>query len=243
ASIFDFRAREVSNWVWLFAYPTGGVMALTGLVFSLFDVGVVFVSFFTTVFLGLVLFCSGFYGGADVKALLFLGLTLPVFPLTLDSVLGVVGLPLVLVVFCNFALLSLVWPLSIFILNLKNFLKGSNMFEGIKLSASEKLWLLFTARQIPLEKLESLRYFPAETVTVVINQGGGGEPYRKLLRFVKADADLKKYLDNLKAHKELYQKGVLASPTIPTLVFFTVALVLAPLGNLFFLVVTFFGVI
>ncbi|MCL2288745.1 MAG: prepilin peptidase [Candidatus Bathyarchaeota archaeon] len=242
AAIFDFRCREVSNWVWILAYPIGCVMTLASLAFSLLDVQTVLISFLVSLFFGLVLFCLGFYGSADAKALLFLGLTLPTLPFTLNSTYGNVGLPLFLTVFCNAALLSLVWPLSIFILNLKDFLKGQDMFDGIKLSPSEKVWLLFTARKMPIEKLESLRYFPSETVEIEINQKEG-TPCRKLLRFIKAEADLKKYRDNLKAHSELYQKGVLVSPTIPTMIFFTISLALTPLGNLFFFMLFLFGII
>jgi hypothetical protein len=128
----------------------------------------------------------------------------------LNPVLSVPALPLVLVVFCISALLSIIYPLAIFILNLKDLLKGKHLFEGNKLTIREKGLLLFTARRIPLAELEkSLRYFPAEEV--VFQEG---KPAKKLLHFVKAETDLKKYLDNIKEHSELYQKGVLASPTI-----------------------------
>jgi len=246
-AIADFRCRLVSNWVWVFAYPIGCALTLVGLVFSLVDVGVVLVSFVCSMFLGLVLFYSGFYGGADVKALIFIGLTLPTIPLTLNHTLGVPVLPLVLVMFCNSTLLSLIWPLSIFVLNLNHHLrhKRACMFEGIKLSLRQKVWLLFTAKLTPLDKI-GVRYFPAETVVTLEEEGAeeGGKPTRKLLRFVRAETDLKKHKDNLMKHSELYKNGVLASPTIPTALFFTLALAITPMGNLiFFFVAYFFGVI
>ncbi|MCL2172369.1 MAG: hypothetical protein FWB84_01790 [Candidatus Bathyarchaeota archaeon] len=100
------------------------------------------------------------------------------------------------------------------------------MFDGIKLTLRQKVLLLFTARYISLTQLESLRYFPAETVVL---QEKNGEPTRKLLHFVKAETNLQKCLDKLKEHSELYQNGVLASPTIPTMIFFTIALTIVPL--------------
>jgi hypothetical protein len=151
-------------------------------------------------------------------------------PVMGNSVWGFLDLPLVLVVFGYASVLSMVWPLAIFILNLKDGLRGSNMFEGIKLSLSKKVGLFFTARKIPLEKLESLRYFPAEIV--VLQEG---EPTRMLVHFVKAETDLEKYFANLEKHRDLYQKGVLASPTIPTIGFLTLAMASLPLGNLVFL--------
>jgi len=45
-----------------------------------------------------------------------------------------------------------------------------------------------------------------------------------------------KYQYTLKKYSTLYPNGVLASPTIPTMVFFTLALAIAPLGHLVFLV-------
>jgi hypothetical protein len=178
--VLDLRKREVSNWVWLFTYPIGCAMILTGWALNLLDMQTVLVSFLVSIVLGVVLLYLGFYGGADVKALVFVGLTLPTLPVVFSPDLGVPTLPLILVVFCNSALLSMVWPLSIFILNLKDSLQGKSLFEGIKLSMREKVLLLFTARRIPLEDLEkkSLKYFPAETVAV--QEEESNKPIRKL---------------------------------------------------------------
>ena len=239
-SVLDLRRREVSNWVWLLTYPIGCAMTLTGWALNLIDIQTVLVSFFGSLVLGVVLLCVGFYGGADVKALIFVGLTLPTLPVSFSSVLGVPALPLVLVLFCNSAILSMVWPLSIFILNLKDSLQGKSLFEGIEISMREKVLLLFTARRIPLEKLEtkSLRHFPAETV--VLQEG---KPTMKMLHLIKAETNTSKYINNLKEHPELCKKGVLASPTIPSITFFTIALATAPIGPLLFWIITLFGTI
>jgi len=234
-SVLDFKTRRVSNWVWVFAYPIGCAMTLAGIALDLVGASVVLVSLGGTLFLGLVLVCSGFYGSADVKALIFIGLTTPTVPVTVEFALGVSALPVVLVVFCNSALLSLIWPISIFILNLKDLLKREPMFEGITLTIRQKILLLFTARLIPIDKFGELGYFPAETVVVVV-QDKEHKPTRKLLRLVKAETDLEKYQYTLKKYSTLYPNGVLASPTIPTMVFFTLALAIAPLGHLVFLV-------
>ena len=239
-SVLDLRKREVSNWVWLLTYPIGCAMTLTGWALNLLDIQAVLVSFFASIVLGVLLLYVGFYGGADVKALVFVGLTLPTLPVVFSPVLGVPALPLILVVFCNSALLSMVWPLSIFILNLKDSLQGKFLFEGIKLSMREKVLLLFTARRIPLAELEkkTLRYFPAETV--VLQEG---KSTRKLLHLMKAETNPSKYVNNLKEHKELCKKGVLASPTIPSTIFLTLALTTAPIGPLLFWIIILLGLI
>lgn len=227
-SVLDFKTRRVANWVWIFAYPIGCAMTLVSVAFNLVGASVVLVSLVVSLFLGLGLCCSGFYGSADAKALIFIGLTLPTIPHTLNPAVGLSALPIVLAVFCFSSILSLIWPLSIFSLNLKDLLlKRKSMFEGIQLTLRQKVWLLFTVRHIPLTKLGGLGYFPAETV--VVQEECDGKPTRKLLRFVKAETNLQKYIDKLQEHSELYQNGVLASPTIPTLIFFTIALAIAPL--------------
>ncbi|MDR0374010.1 MAG: prepilin peptidase [Nitrososphaerota archaeon] len=238
ACVYDLKERQVSNRVWLFAYSIGFIITITEIMLGLLDGAVVLVSFLVWVFLGVVLFWSGFYGGADIKALLFITLTTPTIPYTLNPILNLPPLPLILTVFCNSILLSLIWPLTIFVLNLKDTLKGNNMFEEIQLSLPQKVRLFFTARQTPLEKLNSLRYFPAEQIEIQ-----NGQPTRKPLRVVKAETDLTTYNNDLKTHKHLYKKGVFASPTIPTIVFFTIALAIAPLGNLFFWAITLLGII
>jgi Flp pilus assembly protein protease CpaA len=238
ACVYDLKERQVSNKVWLLAYPTGIILTLTQIVLGLIDSTVVLISVLTAMFLGFVLFRSGYYGGADLKALLFIALTTPTIPTILNPILNLPPLPLILTIFCNSILLSLIWPLSIFALNLKDTLKGKHMFKEIQLTLPQKIWLFFTARQTPLQKLDGLRYFPAEQIEIQ-----KGQPARKLLRFVKAETDQTKYIKDLNAHKHLYKKGVLTSPTIPTIAFFTTALAITPLGNLFIWIVTLIGFI
>ncbi|MCL1971171.1 MAG: hypothetical protein FWF66_06950 [Candidatus Bathyarchaeota archaeon] len=236
ACVFDFKDRQVSNKVWLLAYPVGIMLVLVQVGFSLLDGGVVLVSVLVGVFLGVVLFWSGYFGGADLKALLFIALTVPMIPAVFNPFPNFLSLPLILVVFCNSVLLSLVWPLTIFVLNLKDFLfKRPSLFEGINLTIRQKVWLLFTARLVSLDKLGGLRYFPSETV--VFQEG---RPTRKLLCFVKAEADLTKYVNVLKENKQIFPNGVFVSFTIPFIVFFTFALVTVPIGAIVLGMVTLF---
>ena len=237
ACVYDLKERQVSNWVWLFVYPIGCLMTFAAVVFGLLSLSVVLVSVFVAVGLVFVLFRTGFCGGADLKTLLFIALTTPTIPHSLNPTLNLPPLPLILTVFCNSILLSLIWPLTIFTLNLKDTLKGNNMFENIQLTLPQKVRLFFTARQTPLEKLDGLRYFPAEQIEIQ-----KGQPTRNPLRLMKAETDTTKYLNNLNTHKHLYKKGVLASPTIPTIALFTIAIAITPLGNLFFWTITLLGI-
>jgi len=233
ASILDFRKREVSNWVWIFAYPACCALTFSGWITGVFELEVVLISVGISTMLSLMLFFIGFYGGADVKSLILVGLALPISPHTTTTTTNPI-MPFILTIFLNVTILSLAWPLSVFALNIKDTLRGCHMFEGIKLSPKQKLWLLFTKRKIPLEKL-SLKYLPAETITIQEN----GTPTKRVLHFVRAETDLTKHLEILEKHKEHYKNGVLASPTIPTLCFFTPALAISIFfGNLLSLTIT-----
>ena len=210
ACIYDLKERKVSNKIWLLAYPTGIILTLTQIILGSIDGTNVLISVLTAMFLGFVLFRSGYYGGADLKALLFIALTTPTIPTILNPILNLPPLPLILNMFCNSILLSLIWPLSIFALNLKDTLKGKHLFEEIQLTLPQKIWLFFTARQTPLQKLDDLRYFPAEQIEIQ-----NGQPIRKPLRFVKAETDIANHLNNLNAHKYLYKKVCLLPQPYP----------------------------
>jgi len=106
-----------------------------------------------------------------------------------NPTLNLPPLLLILTVFCNSILLSLIWPLTFFTLNLKGTLKGNNMFKDIQLTLLQKVRLFFTARQIPLEKLDGLQHFPAEQIEIQNRQ-----PTRKPLRLMKAETDTTKHL-------------------------------------------------
>lgn len=85
-----------------------------------------------------------------------------------------------------------------------------------------------TARRIEFEKLKrGIGYFPAEKVVVE-----DGRPVRKPVFFVGAEADTGKMIRALEAYKEFYRDGVLASPTIPMIVFMSLGFALLPIGNL-----------
>jgi Flp pilus assembly protein protease CpaA len=227
ASICDLKTREVSNWVWVLAYPTGFALTLVAVATAALNVETVILSVGISLVLGFVLLYFGFYGGADAKALIFVALTFPAYPTAFKALLGDAALPPVLTMFCNSLLLSLIYPLSIFTLNVRDFLRGKKMFEGINVTLREKVLLLFTARKIGLDRLEkSLDYFPSETVVMQ-----DGKLTRKLLHFIKAETDLSPYITNLKENPELFKKGMLATPTIPFIIFFAIALALIPLGN------------
>lgn len=228
ASVLDFKSREVSNWVWAMAYPAGCGLTIATLATEALSIEPVILSLGVSIALSFVLLYFGFYGGADAKALIFVALTIPAYPAGLKPPLGDIALPPVLTMFCNSVFLSMIYPLSVFALNVRDVLKGKKMFEGINVNAREKVLLLFAARKVGLDRIErDLAYFPSETVVT-----RDGKLKRKLLRFIKAETDLSQYISNLKENQELFKNGVLATPTMPFIIFFTTGLAIAPMGNL-----------
>jgi len=61
-AILDFRKREVSNLVWIFAYPIGCTITITYLAFNLLNMQTVLVSFGVSLVLGFILLYTGYYG-------------------------------------------------------------------------------------------------------------------------------------------------------------------------------------
>ena len=228
ASISDFKSREVSNWVWVTAYPAGLAITIVAFASGTLSLETAIFSVCISSALGFVLLYFGFYGGADAKALIFVALTAPAYPMAFKPPFGNPAFPPVLTMFLNSAILSMAYPVSVFLLNVRDALKGKKIFEGITATTREKVLILFTARKVSLDKLEkSLAYFPSETLVTQ-----DGKLTRKLLHFIKAETDLSPYIENLKEHQELFQNGVLATPTIPFIIFFTLTLAIMPFSNL-----------
>lgn len=224
ASISDFKSREVSNWVWATAYPMALAMTIAAFALGTLSLETVILSVGTALALGFVLFYFGFYGGADAKALIFVALTLPAYPAAFKPPLGNTAFPPALTMFLNSTILSMIYPLAVFALNVRDVLKGKKILQEINATTHEKILLLFTARKVSLDKLDkNLTYFPSETIVTQ-----NGKLTRKPLHFIKAEADLSPYIINLKDHKDLFKNGVLATPTIPFIIFFTLALATIP---------------
>lgn len=238
ASHRDLKSREVSDLVWLVGCPVGLALSLAGLLAGKLSPIQLLASISVSACLGATLFLLGLVGGADALAFLFLGLTVPAypdgFPLFADALTARFSIP-VFTVLCNAVLLSLACPLAVFTLNLADLVRGRSPFKGVEVNgAGDLLVLMFTARRVSLERLLSgLHYFPAERLVLE-----GGKAARKPAYFVRAEADLTGITAEMAEHRELYAEGVLASPTMPMIVFLTLGLVLALFGNFVMLAVS-----
>ncbi|MBO3809759.1 MAG: prepilin peptidase [Candidatus Brockarchaeota archaeon] len=230
ASYSDLRTREVSDVVWIVGCPVGLALSLFSLSAGSLQAISLALSSAVSACAGFALYKLGLIGGADALALLFIGLTVPAYPEGLPLYADPLGLPF-FAVLCNAALLSLTCPVTIFFLNFMDLIRGLMPFRGVEVkNVGDLLILLLTARRISLERLlKGLYYFPAETI-----EDCGGRPVRVPVYFTRAEANLSEVTAKMVENRQLYSDGVLASPTIPMIVFLTLGLALLPVGNLVF---------
>lgn len=226
ASISDVRTREVPDKVWLVYGPIG--LALTAfrtfvdpanLVLTLVSIG-----FSVLVAFGLVFF--GLAGGADAKALICLGLTLPLPPGLLNPVLGFVHpfFPIVVVVtgyICSFSVA--LWMLGRNMVSLARLKSG--MFDGVEHEpAWKKALALVTGYPTKIKLLQSTFYlYPMEKV--VEDENGA---HRALQLYANADVDREQVVSefNESLRKVGSPETVWVTPGLPMLVFILLAVVI-----------------
>jgi preflagellin peptidase FlaK len=226
ASIYDLRTREVSDRLWLVYGPAGLALTIyrvsvepSTLLFTTMSIGISIILGFALVFFGL-------SGGADAKALICLGFTLPLPPSILSPILGFVYpfFPLVVLITTYIASLSVaVWMLG---RNLILFAKvKSGMFKGFEREPSwKKALAVITGFPAKTSELQSTFYlYPMEKI--VEDKDGA---HRAFEAYSNADVDreetLSKFFDSMK--KIGSPDTVWVTPGLPLLVFMLVGLVI-----------------
>lgn len=225
ASVSDLKTREVSNRVWLVYGPVAALLFITRTVFSLGDPQILLemlVSAGATIIVAFLLFQFGVMGGADSKALMCLGLALPVPPAVISSWWQAPFplYPYPIAILANSFLLSI--ASGVFIL-VRNLVKGIN-FQGFEReSPLRKLMVLFTSYKTSFGVLQSSNYlYPAEQVDLVESK-----PVRHFRLFSSAEEEHDKLVSSLENYKAqgLFSDGVWVTPGLPHLVFLTASLV------------------
>lgn len=226
AAFSDLKTREVSDKVWLVYGPLG--LALTVyrtyaepslLLFTAASIG-----FAVLVAFGLVFF--GLSGGADAKALMCLGLTLPLPPRIFSPILGFVHpfFPIVVLVtgyVCSFSVA--IWMLGKNLVLLTRF--KSEMFQGLEQDpAWKKALALITGFPTSVAQLQSTFYlYPMEKI--VEDEHGAR---RTLQTYSNADVDREQAISEFKEslRKVSPPPLVWVTPGIPMLVFILLAVVI-----------------
>lgn len=230
ASAQDWQTREVTDAVWVLGIPICLVLDSIEIAVHHLKPTPLIISLGIALLLGVVLFYVGFYGGADSKAMLLIAAALPAYLQTTERIfMKFFPLP-IFMIFVISTLFSLVYPLTFLILNLVDYGKGKRLLQGIDVQNWVKRATLYiTTRKKRLEELKgSLKYFPAETVVEE-----DGRVVRKPVYFIPAEANIDERIEKLEEHQELFDEGVLSSPTIPMIVFMTVGFAFTILLDLF----------
>ena len=222
----DFRTREVSNRVWLIFFPIA--LSLTfirvALCQDLFQISIL------SVFLGLIasaiLLYSGFFGGADVKALICLTVSNPTPPATVEPIAGFLHPFFPIALFCNSCLIALSSAAYMALRNLLRMLKGSgSLFSGFEEEPVWRKMLAFmSGYKIDILELKKKKHlFPMEQVF-----GRNGKMMRRFRFFVDVEENQEEIFKELEGHvkKRLVPREVWISPGLPMLMFFTLGYVL-----------------
>lgn len=239
ASMSDLKSREVSNKVWMIYGPVALLLFLARIILSVGDVPILLVSSLSTIVVAFLLFQFGLMGGADSKALMCLGLALPVPP-GIASALWQAPLllyPYPIGILANSFLLSMG---SGVIILARNLVRGTNFRGFERESLLTKLMVLFTSYKTSFSTLQSsVHLYPAEQVNLVESK-----PVRHFRLFSSAEEEREKLVAGLENYKVqgLFSDGVWVTPGLPHLVFLTASLVTVLLvGDL--LMWAFFGIV
>ena len=226
-SVSDLKKREVDDRVWMAYAGVGGALTVARLLIDSSMLLLVLGSIGVSVLFSFVLFYFGMFGGADAKAIMCLGLTLPLNPVSYEPMLGYVH-PFFPV---NVVLLGFVFSASVAvwygIVNLFSYRKeGSSMFAGVQERNSwRRLLMMLTGYRTTLDKLQSTFYlYPLEEI---VSDEAGTRRSIKLFFDAEADRDqmVSRFIESFR--NAGFSGKVWVTPGLPMLVFILVGLLVA----------------
>src|SRR3989442_7791539 len=226
ASLSDFKTREVSNKVWLVYGPLALLLFIARMVYAWDLAPIIGVSAIATFVVAFLLFEFGVMGGADSKALMCLGLALPISPSFLAPFWQppFVFYPFPIAILVNSFLLSI--GSAVFLLARNLFQRasaGRRLFQGFEReSILRKVVIMLTSYKTSFNALQSKIYlYPAEEVSVV-----DSKPVRQFHLVASAAEEREKLVSGLESYKEqgMFSDGVWVTPGLPHLVFLTASL-------------------
>ena len=236
ASWKDYRAREVSNRVWMVYAPIALVLSLSELI--IYEPGrlpAFGLSFGVTAVIAVLLFYTGGFGGADSKALMCIALALPFSVGTMVGPLSVLGeSPLALnlyplTIFSNGVLFAAATGIYLLLYNvLWHARNRRKFFDGtlVKEPVSKKLLVMITSHRVLLQKLkETWHIYPMEDVQT---ENQNNLPKRTLLVVPKDEGReeivtrLSQAVDAAKIDNQVW-----ATPGLPMLIFITAGFVVS----------------
>ena len=234
-SYFDLKTREVDDWVWLAYGPIGLALTVVRLLVDPSTLFLTLVSIAITTVVSFGLFYFGLFGGADCKAIICLGLTMPLPPSSFQPVLGYLHPVFPVVVVVTGFLCSVAIAVWYGLRNLATYLaRRERMFEGLQEEGWwRKVMACILGYRTELLKLRSTFYlYPMEEVV----QGAEGT-HRALKLYMNAETDREPLASELSDSlaKLGYEGKVWVTPGIPMLLFILIGLILTLiLGDIVF---------
>src|SRR6266699_4094798 len=226
ASLSDLKTREISNTLWL-VYGTGAAMVFAlRIIFAPDVLPILAVSAGATILVAFLLFQVSVMCGADSKALMCLGLALPVSPSFFAPFWQphFVFYPFPIATLVNSFLLSIGSAVFLLARNLvQRASAGRGLFQGFEReSILRKVLVMLTSYKTSFNSLQSKVYlYPAEEVSVV-----DSKPVRQFHLVASAAEERDKLVSGLESYKEqgMFSDGVWVTPGLPHLVFLTASL-------------------
>ena len=225
-SYYDMKAREVSDNLWMVYAPIGISLTLGRVILDPSTLLLTAISAVVTILVAFGLFYLGLFGGADAKAILCLGATMPLAPSSYPTIIGYVYpfFPLVVTITSYLCSTSVIIWLGL--TNLGRYIsRGGRMFNGLsKESGWKKLLAFITGYPVEQAKLRSTFYlYPMEEV---LETDSG--PRRAFRLFVSAEEDRSEELVKLESQLSRmgYTGEVWVTPGLPQLVFLLFAIVI-----------------
>ena len=228
ASLSDLKTREISNKLWLVYGPGAAMVFALRIIFAPDVLPILAVSAGATILVAFLLFQFSVMGGADSKALMCLGLALPVSPSFLAPFWqpppGLVFYPFPIAILVNSFLLSIGSAVFLLARNLfRRASAGRGLFQGFEReSILRKVLVMLTSYKTSFNSLQSKVYlYPAEEVSVV-----DSKPVRQFHLVASAAEERDKLVSGLESYKEqgMFSDGVWVTPGLPHLVFLTASL-------------------
>ncbi len=224
-SLFDLKTREVDDRVWLIYGPIGVSLTILRLFTDPSQLLLTIVSIIVTTLISFGLFYFGLYGGADAKAIICLGLTIPLVPSASKPLIGYLHPLFPVVVTLTGFISSASIAVWFAVRNSLTYARiGNRMFEGLE---SEPHWkkvvAILTGYPSEVSKLRSTFYlYPMEKIIE-----GTNTPHRSFNLYFGAETDreleVSKFTESLS--KLDYRGKVWVTPGLPMLLFILVGLI------------------
>ncbi|MDA4111723.1 MAG: prepilin peptidase [Thaumarchaeota archaeon] len=198
-SYLDLKDREVPDKVWLIFGGIGGVLQAYEVLNGETNLVQLVIAVILGTVVGMGLFFFGFYGGADGKALIVLGLLVPHF----NPMIGLYSIA-PLMILTNGVLISILLPVGLLIYNTILLVRKRPIFEGFE----EPLYRKILACLLGYKQTGKQREFQFSMEKTIHREDGTGEDAKKFdFSLIQDDFETK--------------SGTWVTPGIPLLVFFT----------------------